>query len=335
MKKFKPTSPGIRHKVTLKNKGMGPQVVPKDLRVSIPKTGGRNNTGHISAFHRGGGSFSFTRLVTCDPKWEHATIVAIHSDPHRSAPLAQRSVLPMASEEEIELEAHRVDLVMNEEKLVHRIDHNDPQTVIDAIGARTHVLLTDVRLMQLKEDRKRWETTEYVVCGKGMVPGMVIHSGPNAPFSENCRLPRSKIPMGTHVFDLEITPGKGSQRVKTAGAHAERVFWDEAHHRVLVRLPSKEQRWVLDSCMACIGHVANEDHQLKVAGKAGVTRHRGIRPTVRGTAMNPIDHPHGGRTAGGRPEVTPWSKIAKGKPTRSRRRHSVYILKSPAGSSKH
>jgi large subunit ribosomal protein L2 len=175
--------------------------------------------------------------------------------------------------------------------------------------------------------REEAATFEYIVAGKGMKPGMTIYSGSDAPFVDHARLPRFRIPMGSHVYNLEIIPGQGGQRVKTAGSFAERIRIDEVKGCVLVRLPSKGERWIPDLCMASIGHVAGEDHMLKVQGKAGLNRARGIRPTVRGVAMNPIDHPHGGRTNGGRHDVTPWAKIAKGKPTRSPRKQSVFFVK--------
>jgi len=125
----------------------------------------------------------------------------------------------------------------------------------------------------------------------------------------------SEIPVGSSVFNIELTPGKGGKYVRSAGTFARLLRKPDG--RALLRLPSGTRIQVSLECTATVGRVAGEEHRIEVIGKAGRMRNKGWRPTVRGEAINPIDHPHGGRTRGGRPEYTPWSRFAKGKPTRN------------------
>jgi len=146
----------------------------------------------------------------------------------------------------------------------------------------------------------------------------------------NVRCRRSLIPMGTLIYDLARDPlhPQRSTRVKTAGSSARVLRHEDQRQRTRIRLPSGEERRVPESAYATIGQVAAKDHRLESIGKAGTRRRCGIRPTVRGCAMNPIDHPHGGRTKGGRHDVTPWAKIAKGQPTRMDRHRSSFVVKT-------
>jgi len=137
------------------------------------------------------------------------------------------------------------------------------------------------------------------------------------------------IPPGTMVHNLELYPGRGGQAVRTAGASAQLL--SKEGDFALVKMPSGEVRKFSVDCKATVGQVGNLDHENETYGKAGRTRWRGIRPTVRGVAMNPIDHPHGGgegRTSGGRHPVTPWGKPTKGAKTRSNKRTTKYIVRS-------
>lgn len=255
-------------------------------------------------------------------------MVSIHVDPQRSTPLARVRYVPVKRRAEIQtLEEEVAELQASLDAMESNAVTSDSFALVDARHRRR---VKKVFLEQMRSPLN--DRYGYVLASKGRGPGMTLFHGPDAPFVPHARLPLSKIPMGTRVFDVEMTPGKGSQRVKTAGSSAERITKDEETKRILVRLPSKQERWVHESCVACIGQAAGEDHMLQVAGKAGITRRRGIRPTVRGVAMNPIDHPHGGRTPGGRHDVTPWAKIAKGKPTRSPRKTSVFVIKKPKSS---
>ena len=142
-------------------------------------------------------------------------------------------------------------------------------------------------------------------------------------------MPFSGMPIGTIVHNVELKPGKGGQLARSAGTYAQFVGRDGGYAQI--RLSSGELRLVRQECMATIGAVSNPDHSNQNLGKAGRKRHMGVRPTVRGVAMNPIDHPHGGgegRTSGGRHPVTPWGKPTKGKRTRSNKSTDKYILRS-------
>ena len=139
------------------------------------------------------------------------------------------------------------------------------------------------------------------------------------------------IPVGTRVHNIEIRPGYGAQMCRSAGTSAQVLERDESRGLALLRLQSKEQRLVRLQCMATVGEVSNPEHKNQSFGKAGRMRWKGVRPTVRGVAMNPVDHPHGGgegKTSGGRPSVSKWSKPTKGYRTRNKKKKSsMYIVK--------
>jgi large subunit ribosomal protein L2 len=142
-------------------------------------------------------------------------------------------------------------------------------------------------------------------------------------------MPLASMPVGTIVHNVEMKAGKGGQIARSAGTYAQLVGRDQGY--ALLRLKSGEQRMVRSECMATVGAVSNPDHSNIKIGKAGRSRWLGKRPTVRGVAMNPVDHPHGGgegRTSGGRHPVTPWGKPTKGKRTRSNKSTDKYILRS-------
>ncbi len=168
----------------------------------------------------------------------------------------------------------------------------------------------------------------YIVAPHGLHVGDEIVSGPEAEIRPGNALPLEAIPLGTLVFNVELKLGKGAQLVRSAGAEAQ-VMAKEGKY-VLLRLPSGELRQVLNRCYATVGQVSNPMHSNIKIGKAGRNRWKGRRPKVRGTSMNPIDHPHGGgegRTAGGRHPVTPWGIPTKGKKTRSNKRSDKFIVK--------
>ncbi len=141
-------------------------------------------------------------------------------------------------------------------------------------------------------------------------------------------MPLRNMPLGTTIHCVELKPGKGAQLARSAGTSAQLVAKDGAH--VTLRLRSGEMRKVLSDCKGVVGDVSNSEHNLISLGKAGASRHRGIRPTVRGVAMNPVDHPHGGgegRTSGGRHPVSPWGTPAKGYKTRKNKRTDNMIIR--------
>ncbi len=168
----------------------------------------------------------------------------------------------------------------------------------------------------------------YIIWPKGLQVGDPVLSGEKAPFNPGNALPLERIPLGTLVHNIELTIGQGGQMARSAGSFAQ-VMAKEGDY-VTLRIPSGEVRMVHKRCMATIGEVGNAEHENVVSGKAGRTRWLGIRPTVRGVAMNPIDHPHGGgegRTSGGRHPVTPWGKPTKGKKTRRKQPSDAFIVR--------
>ncbi len=174
-------------------------------------------------------------------------------------------------------------------------------------------------------------TKSYIVAPEGLTAGDVVYSGPDADIKPGNTLPIANIPVGTVINNIEIYPGKGAQLVRSAGAMAQLVS-KEPNGMAQVRLPSGEVRWIRLECKATIGQVGNVEHDTVKVGKAGKTRHKGIRPTVRGSVMNPCDHPHGGgegRSPIGHPgPVTPWGKPALGYKTRNKKaRTDKFIVK--------
>ncbi|KMT64676.1 50S ribosomal protein L2 [Catenovulum maritimum] len=168
----------------------------------------------------------------------------------------------------------------------------------------------------------------YILAPKGVSAGTEIMSGIEAPIKAGNALEMRNIPVGSTVHAIEMKPGKGAQIARSAGTYAQIVARDGAY--VTLRLRSGEMRKVLSDCRATIGEVGNAEHMLRQLGKAGATRWRGVRPTVRGVAMNPVDHPHGGgegRTSGGRHPVSPWGTPTKGFKTRSNKRTDKYIVR--------
>jgi large subunit ribosomal protein L2 len=168
----------------------------------------------------------------------------------------------------------------------------------------------------------------YVIAAKGVSAGDQLISGDAAPIKSGNTLPLRNIPLGSVVHCVEMKPGKGAQIARSAGTSAQLVARDSQY--ATLRLRSGEMRKVLSDCRATLGEVSNSEHSLRSLGKAGATRWRGVRPTVRGVAMNPVDHPHGGgegRTSGGRHPVSPWGTPTKGYKTRSNKRTDKLIVR--------
>jgi len=167
----------------------------------------------------------------------------------------------------------------------------------------------------------------YIIATKGMVVGQEVVSGSEAPIKAGNALPIRNIPVGTTIHCIELTPGKGAQIARSAGTSVQLLAREGTYAQV--RLRSGEIRRIHVECRATIGEVGNEENSLRKIGKAGAQRWRGIRPTVRGTVMNPIDHPHGGgegKTGEGRVPVSPWGVPTKGYRTRNNKRTDVMIV---------
>ncbi|CAL1329138.1 50S ribosomal protein L2 [Candidatus Providencia siddallii] len=167
----------------------------------------------------------------------------------------------------------------------------------------------------------------YIIAPKNLKIGDYVQSGINSPIKIGNTLPMKNIPIGTTIHNIELKPGKGGQLARSAGAYAQIIARENTY--ISIRLRSGEIRKILSTCRATLGEVGNSEHMLQILGKAGANRWRGIRPTVRGTAMNPIDHPHGGgegRNFGKHP-VTPWGVQTKGKKTRNNKRTEQFIIR--------
>ncbi|AFT72054.1 50S ribosomal protein L2 [Alloalcanivorax dieselolei B5] len=168
----------------------------------------------------------------------------------------------------------------------------------------------------------------YILAPKDLKAGDRVQSGEDAPIKVGNALPLRNIPLGSTIHNVELKPGKGGQLARSAGTSVQLLAKDGQY--VTLRLRSGEMRKVHAECRATIGQVSNSEHSLRSLGKAGATRWRGVRPTVRGVAMNPVDHPHGGgegRTSGGRHPVTPWGVPTKGHKTRTNKRTSKMIVR--------
>ena len=241
----------------------------KSLTEALRKKGGRNNHGHITTRHRGGGHKRRYRIIDFKRKKFDipAKVAGIEYDPNRSANIA---------------------------------------------------------LLHYSDGEKR-----YILAPLGLKVGDMLMAGPNAEIRVGNALPLANIPIGSQIHNIELTPGRGGQLVRSAGNTAQ-LMAREGNYAT-VRLPSGEMRMVHIKCMATLGQVGNLDHQNVVLGKAGRSRWLGRRPVVRGAAMNPVDHPHGGgegRAPAGMNPKTKWGKPAMGKTTRYNPRTDKFIVRS-------
>ncbi len=267
IRKNKPTSPGKRFRTDMDFAEITANKPLKSLVRPITKTGGRNNQGRITVWHRGGGHKRKYRIIDFkrDKFGVPAIVDTIEYDPNRSARIA---------------------------------------------------------LLKYKDGEKR-----YIIMPSGLNAGDEIVSGKGAEIKTGNALPLSDIPLGTVIHNIEINPGQGAKVVRSAGTSAQLIAKDEKY--VQIKLASGEVRRIVNLCMATIGQVSNADHENITVGKAGRNRWKGKRPTVRGVAMNPIDHPLGGgegRSSGGRPPCSPWGK-PEGIKTRHNKRTDKYIVK--------
>ena len=265
--KVKPTSPGRRAVVKVVNPNLHKGAPFAGLLEAQSKRAGRNNNGHITTRHQGGGHKQHYRLVDFKRNKDGipAKVERLEYDPNRTANIA----------------------------------------------------------LLLYADGER----RYVIAPKGMVVGQQVVSGSEAPIKSGNALPIRNIPVGTTIHCVEMIPGKGAQLARSAGTSAQLLAREGVYAQV--RLRSGEIRRVHIECRATIGEVGNEEHSLRSIGKAGAMRWRGVRPTVRGVVMNPVDHPHGGgegRTAAGMHPVSPWGTKTKGYRTRSNKRTTSMIV---------
>lgn len=265
--KTKPTSPGRRGMLKVVTPGLHKGRPVDGLTSSKKRGSGRNNNGHITVRHRGGGHKQHYRIVDFRRNKDGipARVERLEYDPNRTAHLA---------------------------------------------------------LLCYADGERR-----YIIAPRGLEVGAVLLSGSDAPIRAGNTLPIRNIPVGSTIHCIEMIPGKGAQMVRSAGASAILLAREGTYAQV--RLRSGEVRRVHIECRATIGEVGNESHSLRQIGKAGANRWRGIRPTVRGVAMNPIDHPHGGgegKTGEGREPVSPWGTPTKGFITRRNKRTNNMIV---------
>ena len=265
--KVKPTSPGRRSVVKVVNPDLHKGAPYAPLLQPQSKKAGRNNNGHITTRHQGGGHKQHYRMIDFkrDKDGVPAKVERLEYDPNRTANIA---------------------------------------------------------LLCYADGERR-----YIIAPKGMIVGQQVLSGSEASIKVGNALPIRNIPVGTTIHCVEMIPGKGAQLARSAGTSAQLLARDGVY--VQVRLRTGEIRRVHVECRATIGEVGNEEHSLRSIGKAGANRWRGIRPTVRGVVMNPVDHPHGGgegRTAAGMHPVSPWGIKTKGYRTRSNKRTTSMIV---------
>lgn len=274
-KKFRPVTPGTRQLVLLKHDqltregvNMRATVKPtKSLMLPKRRTNGRNNNGHITCRHKGGGHKQHYRIIDFKRDKENipAKVASIEYDPNRTAYIA---------------------------------------------------------LLNYADGEKR-----YILAPQGLKAGDVVQTSDQPPFRVGCCMKLKHMPLGSVICNLEIYPGRGGKLVRSAGLSAQLMARSGGY--ATIRMPSGEVRNINEDCRATFGAVSNPERSLRVEGKAGRKRWKGIRPTVRGTAMNPVDHPHGGgegKHKGNTPQ-TPWGLYTKGLVTRSNKKSNKYIVK--------
>jgi len=272
VKKYKPTSAGRRFITTADFSGVTKKDPEKSLLEVKKKHSGRNNNGHITTRHKGGGTRKQYRLIDFKRGKDTipAKVAAIEYDPNRTARIA---------------------------------------------------------LLHYRDGEKR-----YILAPVGLEIGAVVVSGADADIKLGNALPLANIPLGTVIHNIELRPGEGGKLVRSAGSSAQLMAKEGAYAQV--RMPSGEVRKIQVVCRATIGQLGNLDHENEVIGKAGRQRHLGKRPSVRGIAMNPVDHPHGGgeaRSTSGRPPTTPWGQMTMGKKTRRNKRTANMIVRKRKG----
>jgi large subunit ribosomal protein L2 len=269
LKTYKPTTPSQRQLVLVDRSQLWKGKPVKALTEGLSKSGGRNNTGRISIWHRGGGHKRTYRVVDFKRRkfGVPATVERLEYDPNRTAFIAL-------------------------------IKYQDGELA-------------------------------YILAPQRLAPGDKVIADEKVDVKPGNAMPLASMPIGTIVHNVEMKEGKGGQIARAAGAYVQLVGRDGAY--AILKLSSGETRMVPSACMATVGAVSNPDNSNVSIAKAGRMRWKGRKPVVRGVAMNPVDHPHGGgegRTSGGRHPVTPWGKSTKGKRTRSNKASSKFILRS-------
>lgn len=275
LKKFRPITPGLRQLVqptldqlTKVSENSRATVKPnKALLRPKKRTGGRNNNGHITCRHIGGGHKQRLRVIDFKRDKENipAVVYSVEYDPNRTAHIA---------------------------------------------------------LLHYADGEKR-----YIIAPHGLKKGNVVQTSDEPPFNVGCCMKMKCMPLGSTIHNIEMHPGRGAKLVRSAGLSAQLMARSGGY--VTLRMPSGEMRLINENCRASFGVVSNPEHNLRVEAKAGRVRWMGVRPTVRGTAMNPVDHPHGGGEGkhNGYIPQTPWAMQTKGYRTRSKSKSNKLIVK--------
>lgn len=275
LRKYRPITPSTRQLVlpinetlTRAKEGSRATVKPtKSLMLPKRRTSGRNNNGHITCRHLGGGHKRHYRIIDFKRDKENipARVGSIEYDPNRSAYIA---------------------------------------------------------LLNYADGEKR-----YILAPQGLKDGDTVQTSDEPPFNVGCCMKLKFMPLGSTIHAIEMIPGRGAKMVRSAGLSAQLMARSGGY--ATIRMPSGEVRMVSENCRATFGMVSNSEHNLRVEGKAGRMRWKGVRPTVRGTAMNPVDHPHGGgegKHKGNIPQ-TPWALYTRGLRTRSQKKSTKFIVK--------
>lgn len=275
LRKYRPITPSTRQlilpvheKLTRRKEGSRAKVKPtKSLLLPKKRTNGRNNHGHITCRHKGGGHKRKYRIIDFirDKVDIPAKVASIEYDPNRSAYIA---------------------------------------------------------LLNYVDGEKR-----YIIAPHGLKVGDTVQTSAKPPFKVGCCMMMKDMPLGSVIHNIELRPGKGGKLVRSAGLSAQLMARSGGY--ATVRMPSGEVRIFKETCRATFGQVSNPENNLRVEGKAGRNRWKGIRPTVRGVVMNPVDHPHGGgegKSKGNIPQ-TPWAQFTRGYRTRSLKKSNKYIVK--------
>lgn len=324
LKYWKPTSPGQRFRVTVKRDGIWAGKPKRSLTRGVKRHAGRNDRGCITMRHQGGGHKKKLRLVDIKRHFEGLTGVVerLEYDPNRTGYLA------LIRYESDAVQAPAAPLQSSSPRLPAAATAAGSSSVSSAAAfssmSASHGSTSAMQGSSLatlaavgQPAGKAHAQYRYMLAPQGLNPGDLVTAGAGAALRAGNTLQLRDIPTGMQIYNLELVPGQGSKLCRAAGCAA--VIMAKQEKKAIVRLPSGEQRLFLLECRATIGSVSNPQHRNEVIGKAGLSRWRGIRPTVRGIAMNPVDHPHGGRTNGGRPSCTPWGVPCKG--FRTRRKH--------------
>lgn len=275
LKKFKPNTPGTRglilpanETLTRRKEGSRATVKPtKSLLQPKKRTNGRNNHGHITCRHKGGGHKRHYRVVDFkrDKLEIPAKVASIEYDPNRSAYIA---------------------------------------------------------LLNYADGEKR-----YILAPQGLKAGDTVKTTEKPPYNVGVCMMLKHMPLGSTIHNIELVPGKGGKLIRSAGLSGQLMARTNGY--ATIRMPSGEIRIINERCRATLGAVSNPEHNLRVEGKAGRNRWKGIRPTVRGVVMNPVDHPHGGgegKSKGNIPQ-TPWAQFTRGLRTRSKKKSNKFIVK--------